>query len=219
MNLQDSAIPDSAIPDWYIDTGATAHLHADPGILKSSSNICNKSNFSVLVGDGSQIPVLKTGHTTLGYNPFRTLTLKHVLITPKIIKNIVYVRKFTHDNKCSIEFDEFDFSMKDYLTKQILLRCDSTGDLYLVTSQSHQAFISVGPSMWHQRLGHPGDQVLKHLVSQKFISCNKKDSPLLCHACQLGRHVRLSFSLSKTNALFPFQVDPTAAAAIWNAIK
>lgn len=29
---------------------------------------------------------------------------------------------------------------------------------------------------------------------------------MLCHACQLGKHTRLSFSLSQTDALFPFQV-------------
>ena len=30
--------------------------------------------------------------------------------------------------------------------------------------------------------------------------------PLLCYVCQLGKHVCLSFKLSKTNALFPFQI-------------
>lgn len=37
------------------------------------------------------------------------------------------------------------------------------------------------------------------------ISCNKKDYPFLCHVRQLGKHTRLSFDLSKTDALFPFQ--------------
>ncbi|KAL4557518.1 hypothetical protein LXL04_035699 [Taraxacum kok-saghyz] len=88
MNLQD---PGTA--DWYMDTGSTAHLHADP------------------------------------------------------------VRKLTRDNKCTIEFDEFGFSVKDFLTRQTLLRCDSSGDLYPVTNPSPQAFLSVSSSTWHQRLG------------------------------------------------------------------
>nr|GEW14943.1 hypothetical protein [Tanacetum cinerariifolium] len=39
-------------------------------------------------------------------------------------------RKFTADNKCSIEFDPYGFNVRDYRTRQTLLCCDSTGDLY-----------------------------------------------------------------------------------------
>ncbi|GJU62898.1 ribonuclease H-like domain-containing protein [Tanacetum coccineum] len=48
----------------------------------------------------------------------------------------------------------------DYLTRHILLRCDSSSDLYPVTkpSTSPIAFLSTSASTWHQRLGHPGDQ-------------------------------------------------------------
>lgn len=163
--------------NWYMDSGVTAHLHADTGILKSFSNKCNLS--SVLVGDGSRIPITHFGHTTLTQNPFRTLSLKNVLITPQIIKNLIFVRQFTHDNKCTIEFDEFGFSVKDFRTRQILLRCDSTGDLYPITRPTPQALASVSSSTWHQRLGHSGQNVLQHLVSSCFIPCNNKTSPLL----------------------------------------
>ncbi|GJV79145.1 ribonuclease H-like domain-containing protein [Tanacetum coccineum] len=80
------------------------------------------------------------------------------------------------------------------MTRRVLLRCDSTGDLYPVTapSQIPQAFL-VSPNTWHQRLGHPGSDVLRRLVSHNFISCNKEKPPALCHACQLGKHVRLPF--------------------------
>ncbi|XP_042756670.2 LOW QUALITY PROTEIN: retrovirus-related Pol polyprotein from transposon RE1 [Lactuca sativa] len=200
MTLQD---PNNA--DWYMDTGATAHLHADSSSLKSFKHKCTNSNISVLVGNGSRIPVTKIAHSTLAL-PFRTLILKNVPITPQIIKNLVSVRQFTRDNKCSIEFDKFGFSVKDFLTKRTLLRCDSTGDLYPVTKPSPQVFLSLSSSLWHQRLGHPSQPVLKQLISSNSISCNKNDSSFLCHACQLGKHTRLSFSLSKTHTLFPFQV-------------
>ncbi|GJU80906.1 hypothetical protein Tco_1283271 [Tanacetum coccineum] len=38
-----------------------------------------------------------------------------------------------------------------------------------------------------------GSEVLRRLVSSDFISCNKEKPPVLCHACQLGKHVRLPF--------------------------
>nr|GEX90131.1 hybrid signal transduction histidine kinase M [Tanacetum cinerariifolium] len=85
---------------------------------------------------------------------------------------------YTRDNNCTIEFDAFGFSVKDFLTRHILLRCDSLGDLYLVTKSSnfHVAFVSISSSTWHQRLGHLRDEVLRSLTSRRFISCNKEKS-------------------------------------------
>ncbi|GKA01048.1 ribonuclease H-like domain-containing protein [Tanacetum coccineum] len=72
--------------------------------------------------------------------------------------------------------------------RQVLLRCDSTGDLYPVTDPSPipYAFL-VSQHTWHQRLGHPGGEVLRHLVSSNFISYNEEKPPVLCHAYQLGK--------------------------------
>ncbi|GJW44942.1 ribonuclease H-like domain-containing protein [Tanacetum coccineum] len=81
----------------------------------------------------------------------------------------------------------------------VLLQCDSTRDLYPVTSPSPipHAFL-VSQHTWHQCLGHPGSEVLRRLVSSNFISCTKEKPPVLCHACQLGKHVRLTFLRSST---------------------
>ncbi|GKC43607.1 ribonuclease H-like domain-containing protein [Tanacetum coccineum] len=43
-----------------------------------------------------------------------------------------------------------------------------------------------------------GSEVLRRLVSIDSISCNKEKLPVLCHACQLGKHVKLSFHRSNT---------------------
>ncbi|KAL4587848.1 hypothetical protein LXL04_000722 [Taraxacum kok-saghyz] len=190
---------------WFMDTGATAHLHSDAGILKSVLDNNSISSSSVLVGDGSSIPVTKVGNTTLP-NPYRTFTLKNVLITPRIIKNLISVRSFTRQNMCIIEFDPFGFSVKDLRTKQTLMRCDSTGDLYPVTAPAPQAFASVAQSLWHQRLGHPGHHVFKHLVDNHIISCSLNKNSSLCHACQLGKHVKLPFSVSNSISHVPFEI-------------
>nr|GEZ83374.1 hybrid signal transduction histidine kinase M [Tanacetum cinerariifolium] len=52
------------------------------------------------------------------------------------------------------------------------------------------AFVSTSFSTWHQGLEHPEDEVLH---SRQFISCNKAKSTHVCHACQLGKHVKLLF--------------------------
>ncbi|GKA52254.1 ribonuclease H-like domain-containing protein, partial [Tanacetum coccineum] len=154
---------------------------------------------SVHVGDGNSIPVTNTGHSIIP-SIHRPLHLHNVLVTPNIIKNLISVRQFTRDNNCTIEFDAFGFSVKNFLTRHILLRCDSSGDLYPVTKPSilPTAFVSTSSSTWHQRLGHPEDEVLRSLTSRHFISCNKEKSTHVCHACQLGKHVKLPFHSSNS---------------------
>ncbi|GKB54579.1 ribonuclease H-like domain-containing protein, partial [Tanacetum coccineum] len=58
------------------------------------------------------------------------------------------------------------FSVKDCQTK-LLLHCDITGDLYPITQQPSSttsfALLTLSPTTWHRRLGHPGEDVL-HLL-------------------------------------------------------
>ncbi|GJY49630.1 ribonuclease H-like domain-containing protein [Tanacetum coccineum] len=117
-----------------------------------------------------------------------------------VIKNLISVCQFTRDNNCTIEFDSFGFSVKDFLTRHILFRCDSSGDLYPVTKPSTlpAAFLSTSSTTWHQCLGHPEDEVLHSLSSRQLISCNKAKSTHVCHACQLGKHVKLPFHSSNS---------------------
>ncbi|GKB54896.1 ribonuclease H-like domain-containing protein, partial [Tanacetum coccineum] len=189
---------------WNMDTGASSHLN---NYVTSLSIVLKSCMYlSVLVGDGHFIPVTNTGHSILS-TPLKSLRLNNVLITPHIVKNLISVRQFVRDNDCTIEFDSFGFSVKDFMTRQVLLRCDSTEDLYPVTHPSPipSAFL-VSQHTWHQRLGHPGSEVLRRLVSNNVISCNKEKPPVLCHACQLGKHVRLPFVSSTTIVSSCFEI-------------
>nr|GEU91966.1 ribonuclease H-like domain-containing protein [Tanacetum cinerariifolium] len=112
-----------------------------------------------------------------------------------------------NENNCTIEFDVFGFSVKDFMTRRVLLRCDSTGDLYPVTAPSLILHVFlVSQHTWHQRLGHPGREVLRHLVSNNFISSNKEKPHVLCHARQISKHVRLPFFSSNTVVTFCFEI-------------
>nr|GEX99890.1 ribonuclease H-like domain-containing protein [Tanacetum cinerariifolium] len=154
----------------------------------------------IQVGDGHYIPVTNTGHSILP-TPLKSLHLNNVLITPHIVKNLIYVCQFVRDNNFTIEFDTFGFSIKDFMTRRVLFRCDSTRDFYPITAPSliPHVFL-VSQHTWKQRLGYPGREVLRHLVFNNFIPCNKEKPLMLCHACQLGKHVRLPF-LSSNNVV------------------
>ncbi|GKF14178.1 hypothetical protein Tco_0055640 [Tanacetum coccineum] len=123
-------------PSWNMDTRASSHLADNTCILTSFSN--SSIYPSVFVGNGHPIPVTHTGHSFL-HTSSKSLQLNHILVTPHIIKNLISVRRFTRDNDVSVEFDAYGFSLKDYQTGRLLLRCDST------------------------RMGHPEDDVLRRL--------------------------------------------------------
>ncbi|GJZ93875.1 ribonuclease H-like domain-containing protein [Tanacetum coccineum] len=112
------------------------------------------------------------------------------LVTPNYQQNLILIVQFTRDNNVSVDFDAYGFSVKDYQTRRLLLRCDSTGDLYPVTQQpsttSTFALITLSPTTWHRRLGHPSDDVHCRLDPRHFIPCNKPKLSALCHSCQLG---------------------------------
>nr|GEU82780.1 ribonuclease H-like domain-containing protein [Tanacetum cinerariifolium] len=183
------ALYDPASGAWNMDTNASSHLNDS---ITSLSDVFNTFiHLSVSIGDGHTIPVTDTGHSILP-TPHRSLHLNNILITHHIIKNLIFVCRFVHHNNCTIEFNAFGFFVKDFMTRRVLLRCDSMGDLYPVTqpSQIPHAF-PTSKHTWHQRLGHPESEVLRRLVSRNLISCNKEKPHVLCHACQIGKHAHL----------------------------
>ncbi|GJW05107.1 ribonuclease H-like domain-containing protein [Tanacetum coccineum] len=187
-----------------MDTGASSYLNDS---VTSLSDVLNRCIYpSVSIGDGYTIPVTNSGHSVLP-TPHRPLHLNNILITPNIVKILIFVRQFVRDNNCTVEFDAFGFSIKDFMTRRVLLWCDSTGDLYPVTKPSTipHAFLT-SHYTWHQRLGHPGSEVLQRILSRNLISCTKEKPLVLCHACQLGKHVKLPFASYNTLVKFSFDV-------------
>jgi hypothetical protein len=69
--------------EWYFDTGATNHVASDAGTLSSTAPSSISSSPSIIVGDGTCVPVTSTGSTQLPHN----LHLNNVLVAPNLIKN------------------------------------------------------------------------------------------------------------------------------------
>ena len=103
--------------------------------------------------------------------------------------------------------------MKDLATGNIVLRSNSTGDLYpfqlthgaSTTSSTPSAFSIFSTSAWHSRLGHPRNAILNSLYSSRLIQCNK-DPTFVCHSCPLGKHIKLPFVHSSFVSTKPFEI-------------
>jgi hypothetical protein len=67
------------------------------------------------------------------------------------------------------------------------------------------ALTVVALTTWHRRLGHPGPDTLSSLSLSSFIQCTGKKHDF-CHACQLGKHIRLPFCSSSHRAEHPFDL-------------
>jgi hypothetical protein len=195
-----------SITEWIADSGASNHTTLDSGNISRFRSPTSNIPSSIVVGNGSSLPVTSVGDTVLSGQFY----LNNVLVTPDIIKNLLSVRQFTTDNNCSMEFDPFGLSVKDLSSRNTILRCNSSGSLYTIslptarappaTTHYGLAAVTTPASLWHQRLGHPGPDVLAKLSSIVVVSCNKPKHVLICHACQLGRHTRLPFAQSMSRA-------------------
>jgi hypothetical protein len=114
------------------------------------------------------MPVLSRG-TSILPTAVTSFSLNNVLVAPALVHNLFSVRQFTRDNNCSIEFDASGFSVKDPLTRCVLLRCNSSGDLYTISpsfpSTAASCSLAAPSTLWHHRLGHPGASVFpsKHV--------------------------------------------------------
>jgi hypothetical protein len=146
---------------WVVDSGASSHMFSFDGILLKH---LPTSVSSILVGNGSRIPVTSRGHSILSTQT-SNFALNNVLVVPSIVQNLLSVRQFTRDNHCSIEFDAFGFSIKDIPTGRVILRCNNDGDLYTLpqSTPSSSALLAASSTLWHQRLGHPSPAAVVRL--------------------------------------------------------
>jgi hypothetical protein len=195
--------------EWYMDFGASSHLASTSGFLSCVFSPNYSTPRSIIVGNGSLLPVISTGDT---YFPLdnRTLHLYDILVFLDVIKNLVSVCCFTTDNLFSVEFDPYGLTVKDLQTKNVIVKCNSSGQLYPIFPSTYasfpQAFLTdthadaQSSTVWHRRLDHLSNEAFSTLARSSAISCNKFDHAPLCHACQLGRHTRLPFPTSSSRA-------------------
>ncbi|XP_057545773.1 uncharacterized protein LOC130824771 [Amaranthus tricolor] len=114
---------------YYMDTNATSHMSHSQGTFLNYCPLKYRFNNAIVVGNGHMISIHDHGHVSLPC-PNQPLTLKNVLHAPKLIKNLIFVQKFTNDNMVSFEFDPFGFSVKELDTGNIIMRSNNTSDLY-----------------------------------------------------------------------------------------
>ncbi|KAJ9567598.1 hypothetical protein OSB04_003564 [Centaurea solstitialis] len=181
-----------------MDTGASSHITSNQGTLSTHSN--NSFARHITVGSGDSLPIKDFSMTTLPppYPPFK---LKNILHVPKIIKILCWSVNLHVIVLSPLNLIRLDLVKGTKLSDVIVM---VHFILFFCLYQRLHSLTS--PSLWHNRLGHPGDQVLHSLVSSHLISSVSKITSGVCHSCQLGKHNALSFGLSFSQSTMPFEI-------------
>jgi small nuclear ribonucleoprotein (snRNP)-like protein len=93
--------PPPPTTDWVVDFGASFHTTPTTSSLFHSHPPHPSHPSSIVVGNGSTLPVTSVGASVL-LGPF---CLNDVLVAPGLTHPLLLVRRFTSDNQCSMEFD------------------------------------------------------------------------------------------------------------------
>lgn len=103
----DNAIFDT---EWKSDTEAPNHMTGKSGMF---SNIRKYLGFdSVLIGDGSSLPIVDVSDTSIKQNA-AALPLQNVLLVLNLIKNLLSVSQLTTQFLVNSKFSNVDFCVKE----------------------------------------------------------------------------------------------------------
>jgi histone deacetylase 1/2 len=192
-----------------MDSGATDHITNDLERLHMHERYAGKDN--VQVANGKGLSISHIGYSTLAGS---NLHLKNILHVPDIREHLLSVYHLVCDNYVFVEFHRDFFCVKDKATRRILLHGRSQNGLYPIpigraSSPSHRASssVKVSASQWHQRFGHPSNNVVQKLVKHHSLPCLPSElSVSICDACQRGKSHQLSYTASERISTMPLEL-------------
>ncbi|GKA58544.1 putative RNA-directed DNA polymerase, partial [Tanacetum coccineum] len=167
-------------------------------------NIVDVSKLNMTVGhpNGTKALVTHIGSPKLTKN----IVIHNVLVVPGYQVSLLSVHSLSKDNKFRVIFDEDTCVIQDSVLKTQVGTGNESNGLYfrntgnkLVNNNIQVCCLS--KCIWHNRLGHPSDQVLDILRHKLNFETNTKID--LCEVCHKAKQTREPFPISehKTKSL------------------
>ncbi|GJW10406.1 ribonuclease H-like domain-containing protein [Tanacetum coccineum] len=182
-----------------VDSGANQHLTYTDKFLV---NVVNISNLGITVSHtkGDEAVITSVGDMVLS----RNLTLYDVLVVPDYCVSLMSVHKVARDSGLIIAFNENKcFVLPQDLREMKILGTGNqidglyyfnNGDVQGINTGFEKLNCNLSKYIWHSRLGHPSDQVLKVLEHELvFDNCDLGH----CEICQRSKQTREPFPLSE----------------------
>nr|GEY18498.1 ribonuclease H-like domain-containing protein [Tanacetum cinerariifolium] len=165
-------------------------------------NVVDVTSLSNIVGhpNGTLATISHIGNLKL----IDIVILFYVLVVPGYCVSLLSVNKIIKNSKMFVGFDEENCYIQDLTRKKILETSSELRGLYLF-DMHHKSSTYVGESnmimsfnvskiLWHNRLGHPADQVLATLHNDLKIS--KSFSVPVCEVYHRAKKTREPFPFS-----------------------
>lgn len=191
---------ESLTSNWIIDSGASHHVTGNLALL---SNVSNINESLVCLPDGTQTTSTKQGDVYLSSK----LVLRNVLYVPRLNCNLISVTNLTDSVSCTLYFTKTLCVIQDQPTRTLIGAGERRDGLYYFRDISKLHALSVelisNPELWHQRLGHPSNKVVRSLP---FIDSNNSILNKACGVCHPAKKHRHKFPISDSRASFPFEI-------------
>ncbi|KAM1941073.1 hypothetical protein ACFX13_028698 [Malus domestica] len=208
--------PSSSAPQseyWLLDSGATHHMTSDLSNLHVAAPY--SSSDTVTGANGAGLQIAHIGQSTLSLLT-NNLCLTSVLHVPQLSQHLLSMHQLCKDNNCRCIVDEFSVCIQDKVTQKVLYQGLSNNAVYPLpvlksSPVSPAAYIGkrISSALWHCRLGHPANPVLKAALSKADISFSCTDSSTTCKACLQGKFTGLPFPSLASKSVIPFEVIHT----------
>ncbi|CAH9142456.1 unnamed protein product [Cuscuta epithymum] len=181
---------------WIIDTGASQHVTGDVTCLVDPVTI---PACSVGLSDGRTVSAVLTGRVPLS----RELILDHVLYVPGLNCHLISVSQLADQSNCLVTFTNNFCAIQDLRSRNLIGAGERRDVLFyfrgVTTLHTVQTSAFSEFELWHRRMGHPSDRVLK-LLPVIASSSSQKRLNKACEVCPQAKQVRDSFPASNNKA-------------------
>ncbi|KAL9232099.1 hypothetical protein vseg_007244 [Gypsophila vaccaria] len=188
--------------NWILDTGASNHVTGTLSCLVDTKIINGRP---VCLPNGQQVVATMTGSVYIN----NSLTLNGVLYIATLTCNLISVSQLTSDSNLCFEFAKNSCLIQDRFLRTTIGAGELKDGLYwicagtrppmVVNHVAHQGTFA----LWHQRLGHPSDNVVKKIPPLLSLNCNKN---MVCDICHYAKQHRNSFSSNNKHASDLFEL-------------
>ncbi|KAG7300019.1 hypothetical protein JYU34_017061 [Plutella xylostella] len=185
--------------NWYIDSGASAHMSRHRVWLENETA---PKVPHVRVADDKVLKVISTGNIIIGVkgpnSSLNNIQVKDVLYVPDLATNLLSVSKII-ESGCTVKFNEKGCIIRNS-NGEIAATADRVNGTYRLNTNLHQALSSVTSKgdcnfLWHQRMGHINYNDLDKLqicAEGMKLSTQKEDAA--CTSCLEGKQTRQPFN-------------------------
>ncbi|GJU03349.1 ribonuclease H-like domain-containing protein [Tanacetum coccineum] len=182
---------------WIIDSGPNQHLTVS---TVEMFNVVDFFELKITVGhpNGTLATISHVVNLKLSNN----VILYDVLVVPGYCVSLLSVNKLIRDSKMFVGFDENKCYIQDLKREKFLGIGSEFGGLYLFDMNKSNCIgqsnvvmsFHVSKLLWHNRLGHPAEQVLS--VLKKDLNISDNTFVPMCEVYQRAKQTREPFPLS-----------------------